>query len=87
MGIIGYIFIGLIMGILAKAVLPGRANTGWLGTILLGIVGAVVGGLLGNAIFGVGLENFWSIQTWVIAFLGTVLVLVIYGALTGRKKA
>lgn len=86
MGIIGYVVLGLIMGALAKAILPGRASGGWIATMLLGIVGAVVGGLLGNLIFNVGLENFWSLQTWVIALLGTLLVLFIYGWMTGRKS-
>ncbi|HWH98312.1 MAG TPA: GlsB/YeaQ/YmgE family stress response membrane protein, partial [Pseudolysinimonas sp.] len=57
-------------------------------TLVLGVVGALLGGFIGSAIFGVGLETFWSIQTWVVAILGAILVLLIYGLATrGRASA
>lgn len=51
------------------------------------MTGAVVGGWLGSMIFGVGLEDFWSIQTWLVAIAGSMLVLFLYGLLTGRRRA
>jgi len=82
MGIIGWIVLGLIAGAIAKAILPGRQGGGWIVTLILGIVGALLGGFLGSAIFGVGLEEFWSLQTWLLAIGGAVLVLLIYGLVT-----
>ena len=88
MGIIGWIVLGLIAGAIAKAILPGRQGGGWIVTIILGIVGALLGGFIGSAIFGIGLENFWSLQTWIVAILGAVLVLFIYGLVTrGSRRA
>jgi uncharacterized membrane protein YeaQ/YmgE (transglycosylase-associated protein family) len=55
-GIIGWIIIGLIAGAIARWLMPGPDPMGWLGTIVLGIVGSLVGGTLLNLIFGGGLE-------------------------------
>jgi len=53
---------------------------------VLGVVGALLGGFIGSAVFGVGLENFFDLSTWVLAIVGSLIVLVIYGALTGRRR-
>lgn len=85
MGIIGWIVLGLIAGALAKAIMPGNDPGGILLTMLLGVVGALLGGFLGSALFGVGLEEFWSIQTWLVAIIGSVIVLAIYRVIAGRR--
>ncbi len=88
MGIIGWIVLGLIAGAIAKAILPGRQGGGWLLTLLLGVVGALLGGFLASAIFGVAMGGFFDIRTWVIAILGSIVVLLIFGLLTrGRRRA
>jgi uncharacterized membrane protein YeaQ/YmgE (transglycosylase-associated protein family) len=88
MGIIGWIVLGLIAGAIAKAILPGKQGGGWLITLVLGVVGALLGGFIGSAIFGVGLEDFWSIQTWIVAIIGAIIVLLIYGLVTrGSRRA
>lgn len=87
MGILGWIVLGLIAGAIAKAILPGPQPGGWIATLLLGVVGALVGGFIGSAIFGIGLENFWSLQTWIVAILGAVVVLLIYGLVTRGGRA
>jgi uncharacterized membrane protein YeaQ/YmgE (transglycosylase-associated protein family) len=56
MGIIGWIFIGLIAGAIARWIMPGPDPMGWLGTIVLGIVGSLVGGTLLNLLSGGGLD-------------------------------
>ena len=81
-GIIGWIVLGLIAGAIAKAILPGTQGGGWLITLVLGVVGALLGGFIGSAVFGIGLETFWSLQTWIVAILGAILVLLIYGFFT-----
>ncbi|GAA3680128.1 GlsB/YeaQ/YmgE family stress response membrane protein [Arthrobacter ginkgonis] len=86
MGIIGWIILGLIAGAIAKAIKPGEQGGGWLVTMLLGVVGALIGGWIGSVVFNVGLENFWSLQTWIVAILGSLLVLVVWGFFT-RKRA
>jgi uncharacterized membrane protein YeaQ/YmgE (transglycosylase-associated protein family) len=87
MGIIGWIVLGIVAGAIAKLILPGKQGGGIIVTMILGIVGAVLGGFLGSAIFGASLENFWSLQTWVLAIVGAIIVLLIWGLVTGRKRA
>ncbi|WP_188985699.1 GlsB/YeaQ/YmgE family stress response membrane protein [Saccharopolyspora thermophila] len=86
MGIIGWIVLGLIVGAVAKAVMPGEDGSGIVATMLLGVVGAFVGGLLGNSLFGVGIDQFWSVSTWVLAVIGAVIVLGVYRAIVGRRQ-
>ncbi|MHA7282645.1 GlsB/YeaQ/YmgE family stress response membrane protein [Arthrobacter sp. TMS2-4] len=85
MGIIGWLILGLIAGAIAKLILPGRQGGGWIITLVLGVVGALLGGFIGSAIFGVGVDSFFSLSTWLLAIGGALIVLVIYGAVTGRK--
>jgi len=86
MGFFGFLLLGLIAGAIAKLILPGKNGGGWLITLVLGVVGALLGGFIGSAVFGVGLENFFDLSTWVLAIVGSLIVLVIYGALTGRRR-
>ncbi len=87
MGILGWIVLGLIAGAIAKAILPGRQGGGWIATLILGVVGALLGGFIGSAIFGIGLENFWSLQTWIVAIVGAIIVLLIYGLVTRGSRS
>ena len=86
MNFFAYLILGLIAGALAKLILPGKQGGGWFATLILGVVGAVLGGWLGNVLFNVGLEEFWSLQTWALAIGGAILVLLIWGLITRRKK-
>jgi uncharacterized membrane protein YeaQ/YmgE (transglycosylase-associated protein family) len=84
MGIIGWIVLGLVAGLIAKAIMPGDDPGGIIVTTLLGIVGAVVGGLIASAL-GIGdLDEFFDVGTWVIAIAGSLLLLAIYRAVAGR---
>lgn len=87
MGILGWIVLGLIAGAIAKLILPGRQGGGWIVTLLLGIVGALLGGFLGTVLFNVGLEEFWSLQTWLLAIGGSIIVLLIYGLITRGSRS
>jgi uncharacterized membrane protein YeaQ/YmgE (transglycosylase-associated protein family) len=88
MGIIGWIILGLAAGAIAKAILPGSQGGGWLITLVLGVVGALLGGFLGSVIFGVSLQGFFDITTWLLAIGGAILVLLIYGLATrGSRRA
>ena len=85
MGIIGWIVLGLVAGAIAKAILPGDDPGGVFVTMLIGIVGAIVGGFIASAL-GVGdLDEFFDIGTWVIAIAGSLLLLLLYRVLVGRR--
>lgn len=86
MGLLGFLIVGLICGALAKAILADRAVGGWLASLVIGVIGALLGGWLGSVLFDVGLGGFFDIKTWLLALGGSLLVLVIYGALTGRRR-
>ncbi|HEY8371481.1 MAG TPA: GlsB/YeaQ/YmgE family stress response membrane protein [Pseudonocardiaceae bacterium] len=85
MGIIGWIVLGLIVGAIAKAIMPGRDPGGIIVTMLLGIVGAFVGGFIGRLIFGTSLGQFFDLRTWLLALLGALIVLGIYRMAVGRR--
>lgn len=85
MGFFGFLLLGLIAGAIAKLILPGTQGGGWLVTLLLGVVGALLGGWLGSVLFGVPLGTFFSIQTWLLAIVGSIIVLLIYGLVVGRR--
>ncbi|CAH0297222.1 hypothetical protein SRABI83_04401 [Arthrobacter sp. Bi83] len=86
MGILGFLLLGLIAGAIAKAILPGRQGGGWILTLILGVVGAILGGWIGSLIFGGGLADFFDLRTWLLSILGAVIVLLIYGAVAGRRS-
>lgn len=87
MGIISWIVLGLIAGALAKLILPGRQGGGIIITIILGIIGAILGGWIGGLV-GIGhINSVFDIGTIITAVIGSIIVLVIYGAVTGRKTA
>ncbi len=83
--IIGYIVIGLLGGAIAKAIMPGEQGGGWVATILLGIVGALLGGFLGGLLLGVNYTEIFSIKGLIFSVVGALLVLFIYGLVTKRK--
>ncbi|GAA1628872.1 MULTISPECIES: GlsB/YeaQ/YmgE family stress response membrane protein [Brevibacterium] len=87
MGFIAYLILGLIAGAIAKAILPGRQGGGWIATLILGVLGALVGGWLGGMIFGVEMDAFFSLSSWLCAIGGSLIVLVIWGLITGRSRA
>ena len=87
MGILAWIVVGLIAGVIAKAITPGDDPGGIIVTLLLGIAGAIVGGFLSIALaLGNGVDNF-DLGTIVLAIVGAVLLLLGYRLLTGRTSA
>jgi uncharacterized membrane protein YeaQ/YmgE (transglycosylase-associated protein family) len=81
--IIGWIIIGAIAGVLGKLIMPGDDPGGIIVTILLGIVGAFVGGFL-TSLIGIGSGGF--IWTILVATLGAVILLAIYRAFAGSRS-
>ena len=83
MGILTWIIFGLIAGAIAKFIMPGNQNMGWLLTIILGIVGAFVGGWIGSMLGWGTIEEF-NIKSMLLAVVGALILLWIYGMATKR---
>jgi uncharacterized membrane protein YeaQ/YmgE (transglycosylase-associated protein family) len=79
MGIVAWILLGLVAGALAKFIMPGRQGGGIILTIVLGVVGAIVGGLLGTYVLGFGDISGFDLRSIGIAVVGALLVLFLYG--------
>lgn len=90
LALLSWIVTGLIVGVIARALVPGRQNLGWILTIVLGIVGAFVGGLISSFIWRDTWNSDASVSTmwpgWIMSVIGGVLVLVVYLMITGRKN-
>lgn len=86
LGIIGWIILGGLAGWVASMIAGTSGSQGLLGNIIAGIIGAFVGGFILNFFGGTGVTgfNFWS---FLVALLGAVVVLSIWRAITGRKRA
>jgi uncharacterized membrane protein YeaQ/YmgE (transglycosylase-associated protein family) len=82
MGIIGWIVFGLIVGAIAKLVMPGRDPGGIIVTMLLGVVGALLGGFVGRAM---GLYGPEEGAGWLMSIVGAIVVLMIYRLLVRRR--
>lgn len=87
MGFIGWIVLGLIVGVIVKMIMPGKVGGGWVTSLILGVVGAIVGGWIGDLLFNDGKMSFWSLGSWLLAIVGGLVVAGIYGAITGRNKS
>ena len=87
MGIIGWIVLGLLAGMLAKLFLPGDDPGGFIVTTVIGIVGALLGGLIAKALgFGDPIDEFFDFSTWVAAIIGAIVLLLGYRLVVGRDR-
>ncbi|MGH3440142.1 MAG: GlsB/YeaQ/YmgE family stress response membrane protein [Sciscionella sp.] len=86
MGIISWIILGLIVGIIAKVIMPGRDGGGIILTVLLGIAGGFVGGWIGKFAFHTQLGGFFDLRTWVLAIVGAIVVLGAYRLIFRRRR-
>ena len=82
MGLLSWIVFGLLAGIIAKFLMPGRDGGGIIITIVLGIVGAVVGGFIATAL-GLGDVTGFNVRSFIIAVGGAILVLLLYRRFKG----
>ena len=90
--IIGWIIFGLIAGLIAKAIMPGKDPGGLIITVLLGIAGSLIGGFIGQALFGYGravndsgdLSQPGFLMSLVLAIVGAIVLLVLYRLIKGR---
>jgi uncharacterized membrane protein YeaQ/YmgE (transglycosylase-associated protein family) len=89
MHIIGFLIFGLIVGLLARAIVPGRQPMGWVATAILGMIGSLVGGLIGHALFGTNnADNALGFTTggFLSSIVGAVIVLWMYLGFTHRTR-
>ncbi len=85
MGIIGWIVLGFLVGVIVKAIVPGGEKLGIILTTVLGIAGAVAGGFIATAIGQSDpIDEFFDLSTWIAAIAGGVLVLFAYRAIKQR---
>ena len=85
MGIISWIIFGLIAGVIAKLLMPGRDPGGCIITMLLGIVGAFVGGFIFELLTGRPRVTEFDLGSLVVAVIGAIIVLLIYRLIAGRR--
>ena len=83
--IIGWIIFGLIIGLIARALMPGPQPMGFVLTAVLGIAGSFVGGWLGTLLFGSGQPDASQAAGWIGSIIGALLLLFLYGMMTGRR--
>jgi uncharacterized membrane protein YeaQ/YmgE (transglycosylase-associated protein family) len=82
MGILSWILFGLVVGVIAKLLMPGRDPGGFIVTILLGIAGALIGGFVGRAM---GLYTANEGAGWLMSILGAILLLALYRLMVRRR--
>ena len=84
MGILGWILFGLLAGLVARALTPGRQAIGCFGTLAVGVLGALLGGFLGEAVFGAEIDFGWDLKPFLLAVAGSILLLLALNALSRR---
>ncbi|RPF23353.1 GlsB/YeaQ/YmgE family stress response membrane protein [Myceligenerans xiligouense] len=85
MGFIPFLILGLLAGIIARIILPGKQRGGFWLTLLLGVLGAMLGGWLGGLIFDISLDQFWSWQSWLFSVIGALIVIGVFEMIFKRK--
>jgi uncharacterized membrane protein YeaQ/YmgE (transglycosylase-associated protein family) len=86
MGIVSFLLFGLVAGLVGRAVTPGRQAIGCLPTIAVGMVGAFLGGLIGDIVLGHHVRFGWRLGPFLLAVAGAVILLLALEALSGRGK-
>lgn len=78
MGVLAWMLFGLIAGGIAKFIMPGKDPGGCLGTVVIGILGAVIGGFVGSELLDIGSVTGFNIRSFGIAILGAIILLTLY---------
>jgi uncharacterized membrane protein YeaQ/YmgE (transglycosylase-associated protein family) len=85
-GILSIVVFGLVAGLVARAVTPGRQAIGCLPTVAVGIAGAFLGGLIGDVVLGHKVRVGWHLGPFLLAVVGAVVLLLALDALAGRRR-
>lgn len=86
MGILAWIVFGFVVGLIARALMPGKQSVGLIMTTLLGVAGSLIGGLVASALFGAGSVARFEPAGFIGSILGAILLLVIAGFVTGPRR-
>ncbi|HEY4225865.1 MAG TPA: GlsB/YeaQ/YmgE family stress response membrane protein [Pseudolysinimonas sp.] len=87
MSFIAFLILGILAGIIARLIIPGRQRGGWLLTIILGIVGAMLGGWIAGFFSADVYTSFFSLWGWIAAIVGALIVTLIFNAIfNGRRR-
>jgi uncharacterized membrane protein YeaQ/YmgE (transglycosylase-associated protein family) len=86
-GILSWIVVGLVAGVIAKLLLPGRDPGGCIITMLIGIAGAILGGFLVGLFVGGNVITGVNVTTILVAVLGAIILLLLYRLLLGRRAS
>jgi uncharacterized membrane protein YeaQ/YmgE (transglycosylase-associated protein family) len=87
MGIIAWIVLGLVAGLIANMLIPGRRQQGLIITCLIGVAGALLGGWLATKIFHIhSLQGFFNLSTWITAIVGAAILLLAYHLITSQTS-
>jgi uncharacterized membrane protein YeaQ/YmgE (transglycosylase-associated protein family) len=87
MGIVGWILLGLCVGAISRALVPGPTEPGGcIGTTAVGILGALLGGFIASALDLGEIKHFFDLGTWLIAIGGSVLLLLLLRAISGPRR-
>jgi uncharacterized membrane protein YeaQ/YmgE (transglycosylase-associated protein family) len=83
-GILGWILFGLLAGAVARTLTPGRHSIGCFGTLAVGVIGALLGGFLGEAVFDTEIDFGWDLKPFLLAVAGSIVLLLGLNALNRR---
>lgn len=86
MNVLSWILFGLVAGAIARLVVRGRQDIGCLATIAVGIVGALIGGVIGEAVLGEEVRFRWDLGPFLLAVAGSVVLLLLLEAVRGRRR-
>jgi uncharacterized membrane protein YeaQ/YmgE (transglycosylase-associated protein family) len=84
-GVLSWIVFGLIAGAIAKFIMPGKDPGGCIGTTIIGIMGAVIGGFVGTELLDFGTVTGFNLRSFGIAILGAIILLLLYRLLLERR--
>ena len=84
MSVFGWILFGLLAGVVARALTPGKHRIGCFGTLAVGVIGALLGGLLGEAVFDEEIDFGWDLKPFLLAVAGSAVLLLALNALSRR---
>ena len=86
MGIVSFLVFGLLAGLVARLLTPGRQAIGCLATMAVGVLGALLGGVIGNVVLGHKVHFGWHLGPFLLAVVGAVALLVILETIAGRRS-
>ena len=86
MGVISFLLFGLLAGLVARMVTPGRQAIGCLPTVAVGALGALLGGLIGDQVLGYDKHWGWHLGSFLLAVAGSVVLLLALQAIAGRRR-